>query len=370
MGCRTLNTEDVIEESEFVGTMLNRHAARFTAEHGPIMETEYLREEAPRRIWDDFSPPDFDYKTKWGGKGGRKQVGIDFYDMTSEDLALASAKGYGEFFNDRIGGASKKDYYSGCAALCWTDSAQHGRQAYSENARMSGRVDAVRNKKQSFDVFRVMQSPKSAVKIFGHRNYPKADGDNYKYNVKKFNGTYWEETGETDFRDAYNKTVYVIGSYDIAKIVLKVNGREVGVCDKPIYTFVFPFPNIDITESGEITAYGYDCGGNLVASDTIKTVGEPSQIHLTLHTDTNGLKADGNDVAYVDIEVTDENGDICPLCYDKIDFEFSGDGVFLGGYNSGKFDFGDKHESVIHKNYVYAECGKAKGEYERHNGGN
>ncbi len=33
MGCRTLNTEDVIEESEFVGTMLNRHAARFTAEH-------------------------------------------------------------------------------------------------------------------------------------------------------------------------------------------------------------------------------------------------------------------------------------------------------------------------------------------------
>ena len=38
MGCRTLNTEDVIEESEFVGTMLNRHAARFTAEHGPIME--------------------------------------------------------------------------------------------------------------------------------------------------------------------------------------------------------------------------------------------------------------------------------------------------------------------------------------------
>ena len=228
MGCRTLNTEDVIEESEFVGTMLNRHAARFTAEHGPIMETEYLREEAPRRIWDDFSPPDFDYKTKWGGKGGRKQVGIDFYDMTSEDLALASAKGYGEFFNDRIGGASKKDYYSGCAALCWTDSAQHGRQAYSENARMSGRVDAVRNKKQSFDVFRVMQSPKSAVKIFGHRNYPKADGENYKYNVKKFNGTYWEETGETDFRDAHNKTVYVIGSYDIAKIVLKVNGREVG----------------------------------------------------------------------------------------------------------------------------------------------
>ena len=44
------------------------------------------------RIWDDFTPPDFDYKNKWLGKGGRKQPGGDFYDLTSEDLALANAK--------------------------------------------------------------------------------------------------------------------------------------------------------------------------------------------------------------------------------------------------------------------------------------
>src|SRR5699024_4072387 len=112
MGCRTLNTEDVINESEYVGTMLNRHAAGFTAEHGPVAETEYMREEAPRRVWDDFSPPDFDYRTKWLGKGGLKQPGFDYYDLTSEDLALAAARGYSEFFNDRIGGASGKDLYT------------------------------------------------------------------------------------------------------------------------------------------------------------------------------------------------------------------------------------------------------------------
>ena len=55
---------------------------------------------------------------------------------------------------------------------CWTDSAQHGRQSYSENARMSGRVDPCRTKKQSFDCFRVMQSEAPAVKIIGHWNYP------------------------------------------------------------------------------------------------------------------------------------------------------------------------------------------------------
>lgn len=47
MGCRTLNTEEVVNESEYVGTMLNRHAARFLSQHGPVTETEYSREEAP-----------------------------------------------------------------------------------------------------------------------------------------------------------------------------------------------------------------------------------------------------------------------------------------------------------------------------------
>lgn len=356
MGCRTLNTEDVVNESEYVGTMLNRHAARFLSEHGPIMETEYLREEAPRRVWDDFSPPDFDYCCKWLGKGGRKQPGFDFYDLTSEELALAAASGYSEFFNDRMGGASKKDWYSGCAALCWTDSAQHGRQAFSENGRMSGRVDAVRNKKQNFDVFRVMQSPVSAIKIFGHWNYPADDGKNYEYCEKQFNGTYWEDTGKILRRNPKNKTVYVIGSYDIAKIVLKVNGKTVGECDKPVRTFVFPFENIDITQSGAVEAVGYDYNGNQVAHDIIKTVGKPSKVNLKLCTAPDGLSADGCDVAYIDIKVVDENGDVCPLCYDRIDFEVSGECEFLGGYNSGKFEW-DGNDSVIHADYVYAECG-------------
>lgn len=109
--------ESNVNESEYVGTMLNRHAARFISEHGPITETEYSIEEAPRRIWDDFTPLYFDYKNKWLGKGGKKQIGMDFYDLTSKGLALSVAKGYSEFFNDRIGGASKKDWYSGCDAI-------------------------------------------------------------------------------------------------------------------------------------------------------------------------------------------------------------------------------------------------------------
>lgn len=353
MGCRTLNTEQEVNESEYVGTMLNRHAAAFTAQHGPITETEYLREEAPRRVWDRFSPPDFDYKCRWIGKGGCKQPMLDFYNLTSEELALASARGYSEFFNDRIGGASGKNLYCACAALCWTDSAQHGRQAYSENARMSGRVDPARNKKQSYDVFRIMQSSEPEVCIFGHLNYPECTDHNYEYHERKFNGTYWEETGKILKRDPHNKTVYVFGSYYISRVELYINGKLNGVCDKPSDTFIFAFSGIDVTQKGEMKAVGFDYRENPVAEHIIRTAGEPSELRLIPHTAPGGAVADGNDVIVIDIEVTDSERNICPLCYERIDFCISGEGEFLGGYNSGKFG----SESVIHKNYVYAECG-------------
>ncbi len=357
MGCRTINTLEVLEESEYVGTMLNRHAARFLAEHGPITETEYLREEAPRRVWDDFTPPHFDYDNKWLGKGGRKQPGGDFYDLTSEELALAAAKGYGEFFHDRIGGGSQKGLYSACAALCWTDSAQHGRQAFSENGRMSGRVDAVRNKKQNFDVFRVMQSKEPAVKIIGHWNYPEDDGVNYRFAKKAFDGHFWQKTGEYDFRNPHQKTVYVFGSYAVARVELYVNEVCVGVCEKPEDTFVFKFEYIDVTQSGCVCAFAYDVLGNLVASDKIYTTGQPKCLKMAITTSPEGLLADGADVAFADIQVLDSEGRICPLCEEKITFSLNGEAVFLGGYNSGRFEGFGKDDSVIHETHVYAECG-------------
>ena len=357
MGCRTINTEDVLIHSEYVGTMLNRHAGRFLSEHGPITETEYSREEAPRRIWDDFTPPDFDYRNKWLGKAGRKEKGRDFYDLTSEDLALANARGYQEFFNDRLGGASGKNFYSATAALCWTDSAQHGRQSWSENGRMSGRVDAIRVKKQSFDVYRTMQSVQPAVHILGHWNYPADTPENYLYHNKVFNGSYWEETDTILRRDPRHKTVYVVGSYAIARVELYVGGKLVGQCDQPESTFIFPIHDVDVTQSGVVEAVGYCYSGAELCRHRIETTGEPASIRLTLHTAPGGLHADDNDLAYVDVEVVDSQGRICPLCDAKITFHLTGDATFLGGYNSGRFNGNGRSDNVIHQDHVYAECG-------------
>ncbi|NLK75147.1 MAG: glycoside hydrolase family 2 protein [Clostridiales bacterium] len=357
MGCRTISTPEVVEEAEFVGTMLNRHAGRFQSLLMPIVETEYLREESPRRVWDRFSPPDFDYDNLWLGKRGRKQEGGDIHNLTAEEFVLITASAYEEFYNDRVGGVSKKDLYSATAALCWTDSAQHGRQAASENARMSGRVDPVRIKKQSFHAFKTLQDPSPAIMIVGHWNYPPVGGDNYKYPLREFNGTHWVKTGEYDYRDPKNKTVYVIGNYYIDKVELYINEQLVGTCDEPKDSFIFAFEGIDITKSGKIEAKGYDYKGNLLIEDKIETVGEAAEIRLTPVTGDRGLIADGSDIAFFDVEVVDDRGRICPLNFDRIDFTLDGEAVFLGGYNSGRFNGYGRNDSVIHQNHVYAECG-------------
>ena len=360
MGCRTINTQEVIEQAEYAGTMLNRHAATFISGQIPITETEYLREEAPRRVWDDYTPPFYDYDNLWLGKGGRKQTGYDYYDLTSEELAIRAASGYQEFFHDRVGGASGRNLYSAAAALCWTDSAQHGRQSYSENGRMSGRGDPVRGKKQNFRVFQVMQSPVPDVAILGHWNYPAengADGEAYRYALKEFNGTAWVKTGEYARRDPKDKTVYVVGSYGIAAVELYVNGILAGSCREPIHTFIFPIPHVDVTRQGVVSVKAYDYQGKLAAQDMIETAGDPAGLRLRAVTGEAGFWADGVDVAYLDVEVVDARGRICPLWDGKISFAVEGPVEFLGGYNSGRFRGPDRDDSVIHKDYVYAECG-------------
>lgn len=173
-----------------------------------------------------------------------------------------------------------------------------------------------------------MQSEAPAVKIIGHWNYPALTAANYRYEEKRFNGTYWEGTGVWHTRDPHHKTVYVVASYPVAAVELLVNGRRVGRCDKPQNTFVFAFPGVDVTQSGWVEAVGYGYDGTPSASDRLETADSPAALRLTLHTAPGGLAADGADIAYVDIAVQDSAGRVCPLCDARIDFTLDGPAQF------------------------------------------
>jgi beta-galactosidase len=317
MGCRAISDDPAfggtacVDAAEYVGTMLNRHYSVYTRDRKPLIECEYTRDEAPRRVWDTYSPPDFGYLT-----------GPDVtYHWTSEDFAgtVAASTRY-EFWGQRIQGPGDRRY-SGAAALIWADSNQHGRQTNWECARLSGRVDAVRIPKESLYTYRVMQNPAPDLHIIGHWTYPAGTA----------------------------KTVYVMASAGVARVQLLVNGAQVGNSSSPANDFLYTFPNVE-WKSGTITAVGYDASGTEVVRATKTTAGAAAALRLTPYTASAGLRADGSDIAFFDVEAVDSQGRRMPTHQARVDFTLAGPGTFLGGFNS--YVVGS-----VHKSYVNTEAG-------------
>lgn len=72
--------------------------------------------------------------------------------------------------------------------------------------------------------------------------------------------------------------------------------------------------------------------GHKVAEQTIRTAGQPYAIRLT--SDRAMITADGSDLSYVLVEVTDREGNLCPWAEDQISFDVSGAG-FNAGVDNG-----------------------------------
>jgi beta-galactosidase len=269
-------------------------------DRAPLIETEDFREEGARRFWDDFSPPYFGFM-----KGPN-----DTWQFTSESFALGSVSRYWAYWENRISNADPAhSKWSGYASIYFSDSDADGRQDSSEVCRVSGKMDAVRLPKEIYFAHRVMQNDRPDIHIVGHWSYPA--GPNAKKTVK---------------------TIYVIANTQ--SVELFVNGKSIGVNSKPVTGYVFAFPNVEFAP-GSLTAVGRN-DGTTVTQEELASAGPPAQIKLTPIFGPQGLQADGQDVALIDVEVVDAKGRRCPTDDDKIDFTVTGPGVWRGGYNSGK----------------------------------
>jgi beta-galactosidase len=61
-------------------------------------------------------------------------------------------------------------------------------------------------------------------------------------------------------------------------------------------------------------------------------------IRLTTTTGPQGFQADGQDVAFIDVEVVDAKEQRCPTDNARVEFTISGPCIWRGGYNSGMID--------------------------------
>ena len=86
-----------------------------------------------------------------------------------------------------------------------------------------------------------------------------------------------------------------------------------------------------IYQPGEVKVTAYDENGNPTDEKIIKTAGKPH--HLVLSSNRTSMKADGEDLVYITVQVADKNGNLVPTDTRKVNFKVSGAGKFRAAAN-------------------------------------
>lgn len=84
-------------------------------------------------------------------------------------------------------------------------------------------------------------------------------------------------------------------------------------------------------EPGTVKVVAYDDKGNAVAEEEIHTAGKPYRIELSA--DRNEIKADGEDLSFINVKVVDKDGNLCPDATNKIKFQVAGEGSYKAAAN-------------------------------------
>jgi len=295
-GSREMLSRELQRIAEYGGEMLyiNKSA------NMPVWAMEYSRDEALRKYWDEQSPPFH----KDGDGPLHKGQDASVYNRNQDSFAVEDVVRWYDYWRERPGTGTRVS--SGGVNIVFSDSNTHHRGA--ENYRRSGEVDAMRIPKDGWYAHQVMWDgwvdvERPRAHIIGHWNYPA--------------GTV--------------KPVTVVSSARSVKLFL--NGQEVGPATQSA-RFLFTFDKV-AWAPGELKAVGYDANGKEVCTTTLATAGTPAALRLTPIVSSQGLRADGADMALVQVEVVDAAGRRHPLALDMVDFDVQGPAEWRGGIAQG-----------------------------------
>ncbi len=294
IGCREMLDRP---EAEYGGEMLyvNKSATK------PMWMMEYCRDEALRWYWNSWSYPFH----KEGDGPLYRNAPADAYNHNNDEFVRELVARWHEYWLERPGSGTKVN--SGGAKIIFSDTQTHGRSA--DNYRVSGVVDPMRIPKDAFYAHQVMwdcwvDDLEPRAYIVGHWNY---------------------SLGERI------PTVYVVSSAD--SVVLEQDGRRTAPTEH-LYRFLYVFKDYEYS-SLRLSAIGFDAEGNEVTQCSIATAGEPAALCLTPITNPTGWKADGADLALVEVEVVDAEGRRCPLANQLVSYSLDGPAEWRGGVAKG-----------------------------------
>lgn len=183
-------------------------------------------------------------------------------------------------------------------------------ESWPSHSSMFGIVDLASIPKDRFYLFRsVWNTTDHTLHILPHWN--------------------WEE----------GQTVPVFVYTDSPSAELFLNGRSLGVRTKAVPAMKTAVPREEHNEerfrliwrdipfeAGELMAVSLDASGNPVDTACVRTAGKPAGIRLDY--DGRRLKAGGDDLAYVTVNIVDKDGNLCPTDSSYVNFEVKGEGSF------------------------------------------
>ncbi len=311
-GGRAMGSREMLggDGAEYGGEMLyvNKSAGN------PLWAMEYCRDEGLRKYWDDWSPP---YHANGDATGTDERTmahlersGDDcrLYNRNQDSLAIEHVARWHDFWRERPGTGTRVS--AGGAKIVFSDTNTHFRGA--ENYRRSGVVDPMRLPKASYFAHGAMwdgwvDTETPGIYIIGHWNYG----------------------------DGVVKPVNVVSGAESVELFL--NGRSLGLGERS-HGFLFSFGDVAF-EPGELLAVGYGDDGGECCRASVRTAGEPRALRLLAHLDPCGWRADGADMALLEVEVVDSAGARCPVATDTVRFEVDGPAEWRGGIAQGEGNF-------------------------------
>ena len=314
-GGRAMGSREMLDinEAEYGGEMLYINKS---GQH-PMWAMEYCRDEGYRLYWDNLSYP---WHQHGAGPYLRKAPAPD-YNQNQDLLTVEQVRRWYDFWRVRPGMGQRVS--SGGVKIIFSETNTHNRSEF--NYRVSGVVDAMRTLKQGYRAHHVMWS--GWVENTEHESFI---------------------VGHWNYQPGVKKDIYVVSNSP--RTELFVNGTSVGSaqaeCD-----FLHTFHDVE-WQKGTLRVVGYAADGTVESTDSIETAGEPHHLRLILIQNPAGTRADGLDMALVEVEVVDRQGRRCPLDNRFVRFTTQGPAQCLGGI--AKSPQGDNY---IGADVLPVECG-------------
>lgn len=316
-GGRAIGSREMLDSkvAEYGGEMLyiNKSAGK------PMIATEYCRDEALRKYWDELTPP---YHKDGAGPLYRNAPALE-YNRNQDSFAKEEVIRWYDYFSQRPGTGTRVS--GGGLNIVFSDTNTHCRG--EENYRRSGETDAVRICKDAFFAHQTMWNgwvdvEKQQTYIIGHWNY----------------------APETV------KDLMVVSPAD--KVELFVNGQSLGFGERS-YHFLHTFKQLPY-RAGELKAVSYRTApdGKLieVSRDIRQTTGKAVALKLTQIPHPGALRADGADMVLIQVEAVDAQGRRVPDIHPAVTFRTEGPADWRGGIGQGTGNY------VLSKT-LPAECG-------------